>query len=79
MCLVSEAGAERLTPFLLTPRLSTAAQTVAKQYLDTDRVDSMCCCAAELSHSVVSGSLQPMDCSPPGSSVHGISQVRILE
>ena len=28
--------------------------------------------------SVVSNSLQPMDCSPPGSSVHGIFQVRIL-
>ena len=29
--------------------------------------------------SVVSDSLQPMDCSPPGSSVHGILQARILE
>ena len=28
---------------------------------------------------VVSGSLQPMDCSVPGSSVHGILQARILE
>ena len=27
----------------------------------------------------MSGSLQPMDCSPPGSSVHGILQARILE
>ena len=26
-----------------------------------------------LSHSVVSDSLQPMDCSPPGFSVHGVS------
>ena len=32
-----------------------------------------------LSHPVVSHSLRPMNCSPPGSSVHGISQVRILE
>ena len=31
------------------------------------------------SHSVVSDSLRPMDCSPPGSSVHGILQARILE
>ena len=30
-------------------------------------------------HSVVSDSCNPMDCSPPGSSVHGISQARILE
>ena len=32
-----------------------------------------------LSRSVVSDSLQPLDCSPPGSSVHGILQARILE
>ena len=31
------------------------------------------------SHSVVSDSLPPMDCSIPGSSVHGISQARIPE
>ena len=29
--------------------------------------------------SVVSNSLRPLDCSQPGSSVHGISQARILE
>ena len=31
------------------------------------------------SHSVVSDSCDPTDCSPPGSSVHGILQARILE
>ena len=31
------------------------------------------------SHSVVSDSHDPMDCSPPDPSVHGISQARILE
>ena len=31
------------------------------------------------SHSVVSNSLHPMDCSPPGSFVHGILQARILK
>ena len=31
------------------------------------------------SHSVVSDSFDPMDCSPPGSSVHRILQARILE
>ena len=34
---------------------------------------------AVLSRSVVSASLDPMDCSPPGSSVHGILQARVLE
>ena len=32
-----------------------------------------------VSHSVMSDSKTPMDCSPPGSSVHGILQARILE
>ena len=32
-----------------------------------------------VSHSVISNSLRPMDSSPPGSSVHGIFQARILE
>ena len=31
------------------------------------------------SHSVVSNSSDPMDCSPPGSSVHGIFQTKVLE
>ena len=30
-------------------------------------------------HSVASNSLQPIDCSPPGSSVHGTFQARVLE
>ena len=36
-------------------------------------------CARMLNHSVISYFVTPMDCSPPGSSVHGIFQVRILE
>ena len=32
-----------------------------------------------VSHSVVSDSLWPHDCNPPGSSAHGIHQARILE
>ena len=31
------------------------------------------------SHSVVSNSSDPMDCSPPGSSIHGVFQARVLE
>ena len=31
------------------------------------------------SHSVMSDSGDPMDCSPPGSSIHGIFQARVLE
>ena len=36
-------------------------------------------CVCGLSCSVVSDSCNPIDCSPPGSSVHGILQARILE
>ena len=32
-----------------------------------------------VSRSIVPNSLQPHDCSPPGSSIHGIFQARILE
>ena len=41
----------------------------------------VCVCARThaLSHSIMSNSCNPMDCSTPGSSVHGISQARILE
>ena len=37
---------------------------------------SKCCCLVAKSCLTL---CNPMDCSPPGSSVHGISQVRILE
>ena len=40
---------------------------------------SVMLCSAVLSCSVASDSVDPMDCSPPGSSVHGILQARILE
>ena len=33
----------------------------------------------KLSHSVMSNSLHPLDCSPPGSSIRGIFQARVLE
>ena len=39
----------------------------------------VCVCVCAHSHSVMSDSCDPMDCSPPGSSVHGILQARILE
>ena len=39
--------------------------------------DNLCACM--LSLSVVSNSFDPMGCSPPGSSVHGILQARIVE
>ena len=37
-----------------------------------------CLCACSLAQSC-STLFDPMDCSPPGSSIHGISQARILE
>ena len=47
-----------------------------------DRAESFTLSAidvVEFSHSVVSNSVTPVDCSPPVSSVHGIFQARILE
>ena len=38
-----------------------------------------CVCVCRLSHWVLSGSCDPIDCSPPGSSVHGISQARMWD
>ena len=38
----------------------------------------MSCCSCSLAQSCLT-LYNPMDCSPPGSSVHGISQARILE
>ena len=46
------------------------------------RVNPLCrvfLCCAVFSRSGVSDSLWPVDCSPPGSSVHGILQARTLE
>ena len=37
------------------------------------------CVISRFGHSVISKSSDPTDCSPPGSSVHGILQARILE
>ena len=39
-------------------------------------VAGTCCCLVAKSNPLL---CEPMECSPPGSSVHGISQVRILE
>ena len=53
-----------------------AYQTLENESIETLLLKGMCVC---ISLSVVSDSCDPTDCSPPGSSVHGISQVRILE
>ena len=39
----------------------------------------VCVCVCVLSRSVISSLCDPMDCSPPGSAVHGIVQARILQ
>ena len=39
----------------------------------------VCVCVCVCGHSVYPTLCNPLDCSPPGSSVHGILQVRILE
>ena len=52
---------------------STFSPSVCHEVMGSDTMILM------LSHSVVSNSCNPMDCSPPGFSVHRISQARILE
>ena len=47
--------------------------------LQTCSAKPLCQSVSQFSRSVVSDSLQPLGCSPPGSSVHGILQTRILE
>ena len=42
-------------------------------------ISSCCCLLTKLCLSCVWLFCEPMDCSPPGSSLHGISQARILE
>ena len=62
-----------MTEMLLLLRLSQ--QTELENICGMLTHASMC----ELSHSVASNSCNPMDCSPPGSSSHGIFQARLLE
>ena len=62
---------------LMSPALAGGFFTSSTTW-ETFNPSSTWACAV-LSHSVVSDSRDPMDCSPPGSSVHGISQARVLE
>ena len=43
---------------------------------DPELISNTCCCNAAKSHLAL---CNPMVCSPPGSSVHGMSQARILD
>ena len=49
------------------------------QYSKSSTYELSGCCGGGLVAKVLFNSYNPMDCSPPGSSVHGISQARILE
>ena len=57
----------------------TELDTTEQLTPDLDMLLWPCLHACVLSHSVGSDSSDPMDCSPTGSSVHGILQARILE
>ena len=62
----------------MTERLTFTSQT----YMESMYKHIFICiyvCARVLSCFIVSNSLQPYDCSPPGFSVHGILKTRILE
>ena len=59
----------------------TSTEQCVLFFIDTFRDQKVLChwCVYMLSHSVVSDLCNPKGCSPPGFSVHGIFQTRILE
>ena len=63
------------------PQSSNASQAVVLCFAMLQRpfVLIMFYASCVLLHSVVSGSLRPQDCSPPGSSVHGDSPGKNIE
>ena len=65
-----------LSLLLLRSAYSLRLRSIEIRAVNNPAVASECMC---VSRSVVSNSLWPLDCSPPGSSVHGILQARRLE
>ena len=63
-----------MAPSLLTLSVFFQKQTSNSVFQDSP-LQCCCCLAAQLCPTLC----DPMGCSPPGSSVHGISQARILE
>ena len=68
-----------LLRLLLSPPAGTALSGTEVEKALSTNVELGSVCLQVFSCSVVSDSCNPMDCSPPGSSVHGILQARILE
>ena len=71
-----------LTAQCISPRPGASAWPSLQPHLPNRRADEPLRLSRERRvwvHSVVSDSCDPMGCSPPGSSVHGILQARILE
>ena len=66
---------------LLNPGMELTSPALASGFFATEPPGNPCLCLwiVKRSHLVVSNSLRPVDCSLPGSSVHGILQARILE
>ena len=54
------------------------ARFMLKCYIQIEVVEDMACMHAKLLQSCLT-LCDPMDCTPPGSSVHGIHQARLLE
>ena len=83
--LALSAGPSPAWPPACPARVGTALSLatggrISGENLHSRQCDSISTCVSLFTRSVVSGSFEnPVDCSPPGSSVHGISQARILE
>ena len=73
---------QRKTELAKAQRWDNGARESVKRKLlwsKQDLTQMQSCAVLCLVASVMSDSLQPLDCGPPGSSVHGILQARILE
>ena len=74
--MLSFKPASSLSSFTLIKRLLSSSSISAIRVVSSVYVTFR---SHQISHSVVSDSCDPTDCSPPGSSGHGIFQARILE
>ena len=68
-----------LSPKLVVPIMAFGLRTVISPHLLTTLASTPAAAAAAKSLQLCLTLCDPIDCSPPGSSIHGIFQARVLE